>query len=212
MTCNGARELIPLFVGGDLTEGRMAEVRDHLAQCADCARELQKFESCRELVAELRAPELSRSQVHEMWTAIRQEIALPAQPRVIRLNSAVLLKMAAVAVIGISVGYSAYGLVSAFAQPDVKAPAALTPVPPMSEAAKDLRADEVRPAGGPAELPPAAAPRHRVVITTPDQQRQELMLRKLEEEVQSLRRQVVDLQTQNTALTQRLIELSNEKK
>lgn len=198
MTCNGARELIPLFVGGDLTEGRMDEVRDHLAQCSDCTGEMHKFESCRELIAEINTPELSRSQVSEMWSAIRQEIGVAPEPKIIRFSPALLLKIAAVAVIGISIGYSTYGLVSIF-----KAPSSPTARMSPADSPHDLDVGSIR------RLDDKKGP--KVVLTTPQSQNDELAIGKLQEEVLNLRRQIIELQSQNEALTKRLIELTNDK-
>jgi hypothetical protein len=202
MTCNGARELIPLFVGGDLTEVRMDEVREHLAQCADCSGELKKFEECRELIAEINAPELSRSQVHQMWSAIRSEIGVAPEVKVIRFSPAALLKIAAVAIIGISVGYSTYGIVSIF-KPSAPAPSMM----PMADVPTDLDPNTIRKIGQ--DTPNPAGP--RVVINTPAN-RNDLTIGKLQEENQELRRQIIMLQSQIEGLSKRIVELSEKNK
>lgn len=200
MTCNGARELIPLFVGGDLTDGRMEEVREHLAQCADCSGELQKFEGCRELIQELNAPEPTRSQVNQMWSAIRSEIGATPEPRIVRFSAAAIIKIAAVVVVGISIGYSTYGIVSLFAPASPQ-----TAYTPMEDTPVDLRLDTVEKMGGERQASP------RVVLSNPQVQRQETLVNKMEVELQELRRKVIELESQNDLLRKRIGELTNEK-
>ncbi len=198
MTCNSARELLPLYVGADLTDERMAQVREHVAQCADCAREMERFENCRELVSELTAPKLSRAVVNDMWTAIRQEIGVAPEPKVLRFSSGLWLKMAAVMLIGVSVGYSVYGVASLFARPgDTRETTVRTEDP------ADLTSDQVRNANGNRTPNP-------VVITTKNDQQQHLLNRKMEEDLQSMRRQVIELQAENEALKKRITELNQK--
>jgi anti-sigma factor RsiW len=193
MTCNSARELIPLYVGSDLSEERLTQVRDHLAQCGDCARELEKFESCRELVAELAvAPELSKSDVNEMWSAIRQEIAVAPASKIVRFGPVLFAKLAAVIVIGICVGYSAYGVASLFKAEPQKTPTAQVTSAP--ENPGDIGFTQFR----------NAAERQNP--------QQNLLIRKLEEDIQNLNRKIIELQSDNEKLTKRLVELQTEKK
>jgi hypothetical protein len=195
MTCNSARELLPLFVGGDLTAPRMDEVRAHMGQCPSCAAELSRFEGCRELLAELNAPELPRDQVHRMWAAIRE--TLPVAPRApIRFSS--WLRMAAVVLVGVAVGYTATSLAGAAGSSDSDAwrPASL-------EKPSDLDPGSIKPIAQP--------PEPRGISSNSNPMRAELMVRKLEEELMQVRRQIVELQAQNEALTRRLIELQEKK-
>lgn len=43
MNCRRVQKLLPLFVGGDLPEGRTQRMESHIAHCADCLRERDIF-------------------------------------------------------------------------------------------------------------------------------------------------------------------------
>jgi hypothetical protein len=129
MNCSAARGLLPLFAGGDLTEGRLEDLRAHLPACAECAAELERFGEARALLEELRDDvELPKRDVRRMWTTVRGEIPLLRVPRRLRLLN--VLRYAAVALIGLSMGYTtmsmAVGLAAAPA-PEAAAPVVQSP-------------------------------------------------------------------------------------
>jgi mycothiol system anti-sigma-R factor len=83
MSCAETRELLSAYVDGELPPDRAAEVADHLASCAACAREyestLETVRALREGLVRHRAPDVLRARVR---AAIREERpeALPAPP------------------------------------------------------------------------------------------------------------------------------------
>lgn len=150
MNCNAARGLLPLFTGGDLTEGRLEELRAHLAECAECARELEGFGAARALLMELRDDmALSKREVGRMWTTVRGEIPLLRVPRRLRLLN--ILRYAAVAAIGLSLGYTSMSLAVGLAG----GPVAEQPVAPVAHTPAQVPIDPIRIPGG-AEVPERA--------------------------------------------------------
>ncbi len=129
MTCSAARGLLPLFAGGDLTEGRLEEVRGHLASCADCTRELERFGEARALLEELRDDAaLPKREVRRMWTTVRGEIPLLRVPR--RLRFLATLRYAAIALVGLSIGFSATTLSARLLAPADEPAAPVASAPP----------------------------------------------------------------------------------
>lgn len=158
MNCNAARGLLPLFVGGDLTEGRLEDLRAHLTACAECARELERFSEARALLEELRDDvALPKREVRRVWTTVRGEIPLLRVPRRLRMLS--VLRYAAVSMIGLSLGYTsmslAVGLAGSRAFDQIVEPAPQGVAP----AAAQVPIDPIKIPGG-AEIPERAMVRH----------------------------------------------------
>jgi anti-sigma factor (TIGR02949 family) len=79
MQCEEVRPRLDAYVDGEVTEAERAELRDHLAGCADCGPEaaaLQRLhDEIRRTVPAYRAPEILRSQIR---FALRREAATGA--------------------------------------------------------------------------------------------------------------------------------------
>jgi len=206
MTCDAARGLLPLFAGGDLTEGRLEEVRGHLTSCADCARELERFGEARALLEELRDDAvLPKREVRRMWTTVRGEIPLLRVPRRLRLLAT--LRYAAIALVGLSVGFSATTLSARLLAPtaDPAAPVALTPTQVPIQPT-DIPGGAERPDRGmvqPATEQPGAAP----VVRNPSGVITVTKLPVYEKSNAQLQAELNALRQKNTEMEQRLQQL-----
>lgn len=73
MSCNEAREKLPLYVGGDLDREVLETLRSHLERCADCHRQVQAAVAARrELVLAFR--ERVQGEKPDLWTGIRAQL------------------------------------------------------------------------------------------------------------------------------------------
>lgn len=73
MSCNEAREKLPLYVGGDLDREVQETLRSHLERCADCHRQVQEAVAARrELVLAFR--ERVQGEKPDLWTGIRAQL------------------------------------------------------------------------------------------------------------------------------------------
>ncbi|HEX6629670.1 MAG TPA: anti-sigma factor [Gemmatimonadaceae bacterium] len=80
-SCAETRELLSAYVDGELAPERGAEVAEHLASCAECAREyeatLETVRTVKEGLVRYRAPDVLRARVR---AAIREERPFAAPP------------------------------------------------------------------------------------------------------------------------------------
>jgi anti-sigma factor (TIGR02949 family) len=76
MRCDDARRRLDVYIDGELAETERGQLRDHLADCPECGRELEALDRLRQGIRQAapvyRAPEALRSRVH---LALRQEAA-----------------------------------------------------------------------------------------------------------------------------------------
>ena len=135
MICRDARELLSALVDEQLTDAEEIAVRTHLERCEGCRAALEEMEATVSAVSSLPRVEVSgdfTARVMERVEAIEERrLRLPAwlrwEPRV--LLPAPAMRMAAVLVLGVLVGYGwahfrgGDGAVSPVAQEQLAAPA-----------------------------------------------------------------------------------------
>jgi hypothetical protein len=66
MNCESVRELLSAFYDQELQPDQQVEVREHLAECADCARHLAEFKELSKLAGDLQQPQVPEG----TWSAI----------------------------------------------------------------------------------------------------------------------------------------------
>lgn len=121
MTCDEMKDLIPLYVGGEVEENERIAVDAHVGMCSDCAHELEEFRQSRGLLESLREEETPPGTSSRIWKRVKEEL-FPRKRAVAFGDWA--LKCAAVLVIGVAIGYAAF---TAFRRPE---PVAQTPQSP----------------------------------------------------------------------------------
>jgi hypothetical protein len=207
MTCSGVRGLLPLFVGGDLAESRMQEVREHLAGCTECSSELRVFEECRRILEDVRQVGMKKNEVKKVWTTVRGEIPLLRIPK--RSRALQVLRYAAIVIVGLSVGFTATTLFSGMLPADTPAadPVDETPIVTVDDPfilptpPDRVRGGRVKTAtGGEKEPDPTG---HFVKITQLPVTRTTVS----EEQVTRLQSQIRALQIQNAKLELRVRQL-----
>lgn len=102
MNCETARDLLPLYVGGDLLEARRRETEEHLQVCEACSRECEALLRCRERIQELSFASLSEKDESRIWKAVREEIPI-RRSRVFRPLA--FLRYAGLFLLGIAAGF-----------------------------------------------------------------------------------------------------------
>lgn len=106
MTCDGVRELLPLYAGRDLDDAQIAQLQSHVDGCEACARELEGYRECTAVLQELRnpaIPDVSR----DMWENVRRGV-FGTRPKPQRTPAVfAFFKCAAVVLIGVCVGFTA---------------------------------------------------------------------------------------------------------
>jgi hypothetical protein len=81
MNCSKLEEDIALYAGGDLPDGRVARVEQHLAECADCRVLAEELRAGQALLAELRDEPLEDAMVARVRRNVLAQIgtARPAR-------------------------------------------------------------------------------------------------------------------------------------
>jgi hypothetical protein len=109
MMCEKVRENIPLYHTGDLREREMAQVRDHITECAICRQEVEEYESITHNLSSLREGKVPDGIWEDMWSGIREEIWGQRRARLVRPSFIPqALSYAASIVIGLGVGFFGY--------------------------------------------------------------------------------------------------------
>ncbi|MCX6568147.1 MAG: zf-HC2 domain-containing protein [Candidatus Aminicenantes bacterium] len=84
MTCRKAKELMPLYAGGDLRPGLMTAVRAHADSCPSCSKELAEYrESLSRLKAaakDERVPDWSEGEWRALAARFRPAAAATRRP------------------------------------------------------------------------------------------------------------------------------------
>ena len=73
MNCDEVKEGLSGFLESDLSEGRMAQIRDHLARCQSCSEERRRIEAGWELLRAWPEVEPSRDLAGRIWARIEQD-------------------------------------------------------------------------------------------------------------------------------------------
>lgn len=114
MNCKYVDQLLPLYVGGDLEQGRSSLVASHLQSCTECARAADEYAGADRLLHEYEPPlfsdevysgirrqvldEIRRKSEAAAWSSVVSQFFAPlAQPRMRWITAAVLLAMSATA-------------------------------------------------------------------------------------------------------------------
>lgn len=103
MRCEEVRELIPQCVGHDISPEEETAVHQHTAACPECAHELKEYRLIASTLTQLKEGEAPAGTWETMWSAIRQRTT--GTPRVLSFNLDVVLRVAAVALIGVGLGF-----------------------------------------------------------------------------------------------------------
>ena len=107
MNCEQIRDLIALGAGGEASDHERIAIESHVAVCVECARELAEARALVANLAILREGDAPAGTAERIWA--RVESAIPGRRR-----SPVLawsLRVAAVLILGVSVGYSTTSIV-----------------------------------------------------------------------------------------------------
>ncbi len=107
MDCEAARDLLPLYAGGEIDPEERMAVEAHLGICTSCAFELSLYQQDRARLAELRDEEVPVG----TWKALREDVQAKLFPRrrATRL-AATLLRYAAILLFGTSIGLAIHVL------------------------------------------------------------------------------------------------------
>ncbi len=70
MDCKHIEELLPLYVGRDLEEGRARQVTAHLQSCAPCARSAEEYGEAQQLLRQFEPPPFSEA----VYAGIRRRV------------------------------------------------------------------------------------------------------------------------------------------
>lgn len=114
MNCKYVDQLLPLYVGGDLEQGRSSLVASHLQSCTECARAADEYAGADRLLHEYEPPlfsdevysgirrqvldEIRRKSEAPAWSSVVSQFFAPlAQRRMRWITAAVLLAMSATA-------------------------------------------------------------------------------------------------------------------
>lgn len=114
MNCEYVDQLLPLYVGGDLEQGRSSLVASHLQSCTECARAADEYAGADRLLHEYEPPlfsdevyssirrqvldEIRRKSEAPAWSSVVSQFFAPlAQRRMRWITAAVLLAMSATA-------------------------------------------------------------------------------------------------------------------
>jgi predicted anti-sigma-YlaC factor YlaD len=108
MTCSTARDLLPLYVGGDLLESRLAETEAHLDSCAPCRAEYEALRRTRELVQEMSVPAIDLAAEQKIWDSIRKDLPVSRRTGVARPRLLSAARYAALWIGGVALGFAAY--------------------------------------------------------------------------------------------------------
>lgn len=73
MECKKAAELIPLFLDNQLEADRIQSVKEHLAICAHCQKEIRLYEKSWELLSDYKAIEPQPDYISRFWTRLSLE-------------------------------------------------------------------------------------------------------------------------------------------
>lgn len=103
MTCDGVRELLPLFAGRDLDGTQMAHVQSHVEGCEACTRELAAYRECAAVLQELRDPEIPDVS-RDLWENVRRGVFGARAPG--RAAAMFAFKAVAAVLIGMCVGFT----------------------------------------------------------------------------------------------------------
>ena len=50
MKCKKVRKMLPLFIGSELSSGKMSVVREHMKKCSSCRKEYERYVKSREVL------------------------------------------------------------------------------------------------------------------------------------------------------------------
>ncbi len=104
-SCARIKKLIPLCGAGELSAKERVMVEEHLNQCPACQKELDSYNSLRDTLASAKAPE----QTPQFWREYEDEIITKIQrTRQLSFGMPLLVRAAAVFVIGLGLGYAGY--------------------------------------------------------------------------------------------------------
>lgn len=107
MGCEEIRDLLPLVAGGEAREDERQAVEEHASHCAACSRELDLFREARANLALLREGEAPGGTWKSIWTGVRADL-FPGRSTTPLLVFDVVLRYAAVLMVGLAVGVGSY--------------------------------------------------------------------------------------------------------
>ena len=107
MGCEDVRDLLPLVAGGEAREDERRTVEAHVSHCAACSRELDLFREARANLALLREGEAPAGTWKSIWTGVRYDL-FPGKAVSTLAVFDVVLRYAAVLMVGLAVGVGSY--------------------------------------------------------------------------------------------------------
>ncbi len=102
MGCDEIRDMMAMVAGGDAPENERIAVEAHVGMCAECRCEFEKYRESRAALAGLREGDAPAGTFERIWNRVRDEV-LPRR-RALSLDWAI--RIAAVLVIGLAIGYA----------------------------------------------------------------------------------------------------------
>jgi hypothetical protein len=107
MGCEDVRDLLPLVAGGEAREDERRTVEAHVSHCAACSRELDLFREARANLALLRECDVPPGTWKSIWPGVRVDLFPGRAPSPLAVFD-VVLRYAAVLMVGLAVGVGSY--------------------------------------------------------------------------------------------------------
>lgn len=106
MKCDEIKELITLYAGGELASGEVALVDSHIFSCKPCREEAEEYRAIGKKLSALKEEPVSDDLWDDMWSGIKEGIN--GEKKVVQFD--VILKYAAMLLLGLGVGFFGYML------------------------------------------------------------------------------------------------------
>ena len=107
MGCEETKDLLALYAGGEVDAEERAPVEAHVAACAACARDLDGYREARVRLSALGEPDGERDGGLDVWCSVQEEL-FPWRRSPSRKRGQVVLKYAAIFIVGVALGLVAH--------------------------------------------------------------------------------------------------------